>query len=232
MRCPFDAVRANNNGLHVTRNTDQITVCIAGNRSVAQNNFAFETRFNERVIGNLRRPADMEGTHGQLGARLTDGLRRNDTDSLAHIHRCAAGQIPAIAATTYTILGFASEHRTDLHFLNSRSGQRLDMPFLDHGTSRHNHIAGHIREVLGWEATQNARGQIGHNLTGIDDRTHNDAVGGAAIADGNDRILRDVNETTGQVTGIGGLQRRICKTLTGAMGRVEVFEHVQTFFEV
>ena len=45
-------------------------------------------------------------------------------------------------------------------------------------------------------------------------------------------ILGDVDQTPGQVTGIGGLERGIRQSLAGAMGRVEVLEHGQPFLEV
>jgi hypothetical protein len=46
----------------------------------------------------------------------------------------------------------------------------------------------------------------------------------AAILFGNDGILRHVDETAGQVTGVGRLQRRIGQTLTGTVGGVEVLK--------
>ena len=47
-----------------------------------------------------------------------------------------------------------------------------------------------------------------------------------------DRVLRHVDETTGQVTRVRGLQRRVRETLTGTVGGVEVLENVQAFLEV
>ena len=40
---------------------------------------------------------DMEGTHGQLSARLTDGLRRNNTDSLTDVDPMTARQVTTVA---------------------------------------------------------------------------------------------------------------------------------------
>ena len=47
-----------------------------------------------------------------------------------------------------------------------------------------------------------------------------------------DHVLRHVDQTTGQVTGVRGLQRRIRQALTSTVGRVEVLQHVQAFAEV
>ena len=49
--------------------------------------------------------AGVEGTHGQLGARLTDGLGRNDTDGLALAHRLPDGQVHTIALGADTLAG-------------------------------------------------------------------------------------------------------------------------------
>ena len=49
---------------------------------------------------------------------------------------------------------------------------------------------------------------------------------------GNDNVLSNVNQTTGQITGVSGLQGRIRQTFTGTVGRIEVFQHRQAFFKV
>ena len=41
--------------------------------------------------------AGVEGTHGQLRARLADGLRGDDADGLAGVDRLAGGQVDAVA---------------------------------------------------------------------------------------------------------------------------------------
>jgi hypothetical protein len=52
---------------------------------------------DERFIDHLCRAANVEGTHGQLRARLTDRLRRNNADSLAEVDRRTTRQITAVA---------------------------------------------------------------------------------------------------------------------------------------
>jgi hypothetical protein len=44
-----------------------------------------------------RGAADVEGTHRELGARLADGLRRDDADRLADVDEVAGGQVAAVA---------------------------------------------------------------------------------------------------------------------------------------
>jgi hypothetical protein len=54
--------------------------------------------FQPRLLRNSRcRTADVEGTHGELRARLADGLRGDDADRLADVHRRAAGKVTAVA---------------------------------------------------------------------------------------------------------------------------------------
>ena len=59
-----------------------------------------------------------------------------------------------------------------------------------------------------------------------------DAFAGAAIVLVDDHVLRHVAKAAGQVTRVGRLQRGIGETLTGAVRRDEVLQHVQAFAEV
>ena len=53
-----------------------------------------------------------------------------------------------------------------------------------------------------------------------------------AILFGDDYILSYIDQTTGQITGIGRLQCGIGQTFTGTVGRDEVLQHGQTLLEV
>ena len=48
------------------------------------------------------RSADVERTHGQLRARLADGLRRDHADRFAALHQPSGGQVAAVAELTQT----------------------------------------------------------------------------------------------------------------------------------
>src|SRR5207247_7135923 len=55
-------------------------------------------RFERRLLGHARRgAADMEGPHGQLGARLADRLRGDDADRLTELDRLAGSKVTAVA---------------------------------------------------------------------------------------------------------------------------------------
>ena len=49
---------------------------------------------------------------------------------------------------------------------------------------------------------------------------------------GNNQILRHVDESTGQVTRVGGLERCISQPFSSTVRRNEVLHHRQTFTEV
>src|SRR5208282_4894877 len=67
--------------------------------------------------------ADVEGTHGELGSRLTDGLRGDDADRFAQLHQASRGQVASVALDADAALGFAGEDGADLDPLDAR---RLD----------------------------------------------------------------------------------------------------------
>src|ERR1700691_2154540 len=73
-----------------------------------------------RLLGNSRgRAPDVEGTHGELRSRLADGLRSDHARGFAEFYQAARGQIAAVAHDADAALGFASEHRANLHSLDS-----------------------------------------------------------------------------------------------------------------
>ncbi len=49
--------------------------------------------------------AGVEGAHGKLGARLANGLGRDNAHSLAHLHRLAVCQRRAIALLAHAVSG-------------------------------------------------------------------------------------------------------------------------------
>ena len=53
-----------------------------------------------------------------------------------------------------------------------------------------------------------------------------------AIGFGDDHVLRHVNQTSRQITGVSRFQRGIGKTFAGTVRTDEILEHIQTFAEV
>ena len=70
------------------------------------------------------------------------------------------------------------------------------------------------------------------DVAAFHDRGDRDAVERLAILFGDDHVLGNVDQTTGEVTRVCGLQRRIREALASAVGGDEVLQHGETFTEV
>ena len=67
---------------------------------------------------------------------------------------------------------------------------------------------------------------------GFDDGLDVNAFAGAAIEFIDDDVLRDVDETTGQVARVRGLESGVSETLTSAVSGDEILQHGEAFAEV
>ena len=227
------AVGVGDRNHHVADHRDQMTFAVLGDRLVLDRHLAVEIRLDERLLVDLRRAADVERAHRQLGAGFADRLRRDDADRFAVVDRRAAGEIAAVALAADAVDEFAGQGRADLHFLDAGLLDRVDMAlFHQRAALDHDLVGRGIAQILARGAAENTRRQRGHHRAGIDDGAHLDAELGAAIVGRDDAVLRHVDQTPRQVTGVRGLQRGVREALAGAVGRVEVFEHRQTFLEV
>jgi len=92
--------------------------------------------------------------------------------------------------------------------------------------------ADRILDGFAADAPDDAGGQADDFFVTLVDGADNDTVDRTAIFGSDDDILGCVNELTGEVTGIGGFERRVGKSLTGTVGRDEVLEHGESLAEV
>ena len=88
------------------------------------NGHEFDEAVGFRVLlGLLRRTgggaADVEGAHGELGARLPDGLRGDDAHGFAAFDHAAGGEIASVAKLANAAPGFAGQHGADFDALNA-----------------------------------------------------------------------------------------------------------------
>ena len=186
-----------------------------------------------RGLVELRRAANVERTHGQLRARLTDGLRSDNAHSFTDIHRRTASKVTAIAGRANALFGFADQRRADLGRLDFSLLDRFHHRLIDERTSRHDHFTGRgVDDILGHGATQNTLTQRCNHRTTLNDRAHFERVGRFAVLFDDDAILRHVDQTAGEVARVRGLQRGVREALTSAVGRVEVLKNVEAFLEV
>ncbi len=188
-------------------------------------------------VVHRRRPrggtTDVEGPHGQLGARLADRLRRDDADRLADVDPMSASQIAAVALRADAVTRLAGDRRTHHHLVDTRLLEHVDQLLVEQGPALADQIVGAgLVDVLGRHPTQDPLAQRFDHVTTLDDRLHQQTVLGAAIHLGNHQVLGHVHQATGQITGVGCLQRGIRQALTGTVGGNEVLQYIQAFAEV
>ena len=95
------------------------------------------------------------------------------------------------------------------------------------------HFAGErVDDVFEHDAAEDAVAERLDDLAGVLELRHADAVERPAVELADDGVLRDVDETTREVTGVRRLERGVGEALTRAVRRDEVLEHAETLAEV
>src|SRR6266851_7502308 len=138
------AVGIDDRNHHVADHRDQMAFAVPGDGLVLDRDLAFEVRFHERLLVDLRRAADVERTHRQLRAGLADRLRGDDADRLAVIDRRAAGQIAAVALAADAVDEFAGQRRADLHLLDAGLMDGIHVAFLHQGAALDHDLVGRV----------------------------------------------------------------------------------------
>src|SRR2546429_1474740 len=179
---------------------------------------------------NAGYPTGVEGTHRQLCARLADRLGGDDADRLADLDQLACGQVAAVARAADALARFA--HENGPHLDGGARGDDLPRRIVtDRLPAGHQHLAVD-RDVLGSDTACDLledRVVLGAFRRDV---ANPDSVGGAAVFLPHDHVLRHVDETSRQVSGVAGAERGVGQSLAGAVGRDEVLEHRQAFGEV
>ncbi len=84
----------------------------------------------------------MEGPHGELGARLADGLGRDDPDRLADIDRSTSGEVAPVAFAANAMLALADQRRADAHRLDPDLVDPKRLRLVDQKAFLGDHVAG------------------------------------------------------------------------------------------
>src|SRR5665647_1122212 len=177
----------------------------------------------------------VEGAHRQLGAGLANGLGGDDADRLADVDHLAGGQGSAVAGGAGADLGVAGQNRTDPDLLDPGRHECADddVTQVDAGFGQQRSV---VLDVLGKRPRVDARLDViisdQDALAVLLDDRHEQPTVGSAVFLTNDDILRDIHQTTGQVTRVGGTQRGVGQTLSGAVRRDEELQDGQTLTEV
>src|SRR3546814_16108876 len=93
-------------------------------------------RLEVRLFVNLRRAADVEGPHRQLGAGFADRLGGDHADRLADVHRRPARQVAAIAFAADAQHRFADPRRPNLDRLHLGFYALLERGFVKQRANR------------------------------------------------------------------------------------------------
>ena len=216
--------------------TTTVPSCFVGELRVADADDAFGARL-ERALLDLaarRRATDVERAHRELRARLADRLAGDDADRLADVDLVAAREVAAVA--------LARRRRACVWQVSTERMTTSSMPassicvherFVELGVRRDEDLAGErIDDVFERDAAEDAVAERLDDFAGVFELGDADAVERAAVELGDDRVLRDVDETTREVTGVRRLERGVGETLARAVRRDEVLEHGETFAEV
>ena len=182
--------------------------------------------------------AGMEGTHGQLGAGLTDSLSGDDTHGFAHVHGAAGGQVHAVAAGAHTSLIAAGQHAANLNLGDTGLADQLGLVVGNGLVEGDQNLACFgMHHILGGHAAHQTVFQTLNDLIVDADFLQRNAAdllapGFETILLADDDFLRHVHQTAGQVTRVSGTQSGISQRLTAAMRGQEELQHLQTFTEV
>ena len=169
----------------------------------------------------------VEGTHGQLGTGLADGLRCDDADGLADVDQLTGRERLAVALDAGAHRGVTGQHGADLDLAHPCRDELLDehIAQLGAGRSRLGAIGTDGRSGQDTPVDGGFRVLVGTELAGLLDRDRkHQTLGRPAVVLTDDDILRDVDQTTGQVPRLCGLQRGIRQALAGAVRGDEVLQ--------
>ena len=160
----------------------------------------------------------MESTHGELCARLADGLRSDDAHRLTHIHQMTTTKIAAIALGAQAVACIAGECGTHLHLVDTQRLDTLNGIFIQQGANINHGLARfRVNHVQRGDAAQNTLTQRLNDFATFHQRFQHQTFTGTAIILDHHQILGNVHQTTGQVARVGRLQCRIGQTLACAV---------------
>ena len=175
----------------------------------------------------------MERAHGELRARLADGLRRDDAHGLALVDAIPPGQVSPIALRADAVAGRAGDGRSNQELIDGRGFQFPDRPLIQQRARLQHHRFGARRQyVNSRNPAENTFPQRLDHVTALHQGRHHQSFIGTAVHVRDHQVLRHVHQATGQVTGVGGLQRRVGETLARAVRGNEVLQDVQALAEI
>ena len=179
------------------------------------------------------RTTDVEGTHGQLGTRLTDRLRGDNPDRFTDIDLMATCQVTAVARRAHAVGRTTGDGTAHHDLIDTHGVETLTPGFVEQCTLFDQYfLASRRDDVLGHHTTQYTLGQGDDDIAAFDYRVQGQTLLGATVRLGDHHVLGHVDQTASQVTRVGGLEGGIGQTFPCTVGRDEVLQYVQTLAEV
>ena len=177
--------------------------------------FGLDHCIGSSVLGHT---TSVEGTEGKLSTRLTDGLGCDDADGLTLLHHTRRSEVATIALHADAMLRLTSEHAANLDALD-RAGLNLCCNGLGDflASSDDELVVRRIDDIMDADTTEDTIVERADDLVTILKGGADKTTKGAAVLLGDDDVVRDIHQTTCQVTCVGRLQSGIGKTLTGTV---------------
>ncbi len=111
-----------------------------------------------------------------------------------------AAEIASVTLDAYALARLAGEHRTNLDSLDAGIFDALDLVLVDHLVGEDQHFAGErVADIFERDSSEHSVAETLDNLAAFDQRRHLDSVERPTVVLDNDRVLRHVDQATGQV---------------------------------
>ena len=168
----------------------------------------FHTRETLRNVFFVGDSSHVEGTHGELRSRFSNGLSGNNSHRGSKVHRFAASEITAV-----TLLADAVECETGHDGAHTHRGyfvffNEFECGFVDFGSRFYHHFTFGIEHVFSKRASENAVFKGFPDFFGLF-ASHEMGFFGSTIFFLNHDVLHGVHKTAGEVSGFGGFKSRV-----------------------
>ena len=181
--------------------------------------------------------AGVEGPHGELRARLADGLGGDNAHGFAHLDGLPSSEGEPVGGSADAHLGVVSEgrqHPDPGHGgVVAQQGHLLiadDGAPLQHGAIAEGHVISQgAAEQAGLQVGPPAR-LIRHDVVDPDAPNRPSRFEWVPVVD--DDLLGHIDQAAGEIAGVRGAQGGVHQALASAGGGDEVLEHRQTLAEV
>ena len=173
----------------------------------------------------------MERSHRKLCTGFTDGLSRDDTYGFTYADLLARRKVGTVAVSANAVLALTFEDGANVYGFDTCFNDRSGLCEVEHIAVVSEDVAVLVDNVADNESAGESVCQRLDNLVAVLDVGYPDTFGRAAVLFSDDNVLRNVNKSSGKVTGVSRLKSGIGKGFTGTTRTHEVFQYGKTFTE-